>query len=535
MFLAALRRLRLALLAAVPAVALLACGGDAPGRRPDVFLIVCDTLRADALLDPEGRYETPNLDALARDGVVFTRAFAHAPMTLPSHTSLFSSRLPLETSVWNNHEDVPDDLPLLAEWLQEHGYRTRAVVSIGTLYLGRQRPGLSRGFEHYDVDFWRMARGEESAGRIAQSLAQSPRDEPLFFFAHYADPHEPYDSHGVERREAELFLDGQLLDTLSTSESSKWLRSLELAPGKHELALRSRDPFRVRSFDVRRGKEDLAVDWGGGKPLDSTRNLRLTFEVAGEVAGEAGDVASPAPAKHDVRLWVSDVPDHDEKLARYAREVAYVDRAIGQLLDELKNGGRYDDALIVFTSDHGEPLGEHGLYGHPESLADAHIHVPLIVKLPRGDARAGELAAQSERVTPQLDLAPTLLELLDLPPLPGARGSSLLTPHDSVIVSETHRPEAKRDQIALRDERYKMVFFPEEERFELYDLERDPGELHDVFAAEPDARAEWPERLRTLARAGADKKRRGPATELDEATRRDLEALGYLGGDGEDE
>ena len=112
------------------------CGGgegDAPRKRPSVVLIVVDTLRADAVLDPRGQCDTPNIDALARDGVAFERAFSHAPMTLPSHTALFSSRPPFETGVFNNWQPVREDLPLLAQWLEEYGYQTHAVISLGTL------------------------------------------------------------------------------------------------------------------------------------------------------------------------------------------------------------------------------------------------------------------------------------------------------------------------------------------------------------------------------------------------------------------
>src|SRR5262245_19877404 len=107
-------------------------GGRSPGPSVNVVLIVIDTLRADAVFDPAGKYETPCLDRLASEGVAFEHAFSAAPMTLPSHMSLFSSRPVLETGVFVNQQTVPTDLPLLAEWLEEHGYDTRAVLSLGT-------------------------------------------------------------------------------------------------------------------------------------------------------------------------------------------------------------------------------------------------------------------------------------------------------------------------------------------------------------------------------------------------------------------
>lgn len=151
------RRLVLAFFAA--GLALAACGesGSVPSpassdgsKNPsapvNVVIVVIDTLRADAVFDPAGKYDTPNLDRLASEGIAFERAFSAAPMTLPSHISLFSSRPVLETRVANNGQDVPADLPLLAEWLADHDYDTRAVLSLCTLDPLDEVQSPGRGF-----------------------------------------------------------------------------------------------------------------------------------------------------------------------------------------------------------------------------------------------------------------------------------------------------------------------------------------------------------------------------------------------------
>ncbi len=488
---------------------------EAPGERAPttpLVLIVIDTLRADALLDPADRYDTPHLDRLAADAIVFPRAFAHAPMTLPSHTSLFSSRPPLETGVLNNGQAVPDDLPLLAEWLAEKGYETRAVLSIGTLLSGGSS-GLRRGFADLDARFWNLGRGEETASRLRESLAARDAGKPLFLFAHYADPHEPYDAHGTERVSAALRLDGNALAEISTGDSSQWLQTLELAPGRRVFELGSERAFSVRHFGVKHGDKELAATWEQGALREKARQARIVVENPGD-----------GPALCEVRLWIADVPLAKARVARYALEVAYADRCVGELLEELRRSGLYERSLIVFTSDHGESLGEHDAWGHVERLTDDLLHVPLLVKLPAGDGRAEALRAAAAKVTPHADVVPTVLELLGLPPLPGARGVSLLVPHESVHVAETHAPEAKKTQFALRDERFKLIYAVDDDAFQMYDLSADPGELTDVFATKAGERADWPERLRALARAS------GPVSEgLDEATRRELQALGYFG------
>jgi arylsulfatase A-like enzyme len=231
---------------------------------------------------------------------------------------------------------------------------------------------------------------------------------------------------------------------------------------------------------------------------------------------------------------VNDYPRNDHlRRRRYALEVAHADRYVGELLSELERLGLYRQSVVVFTSDHGEGLGQHGGFGHVENLSDALIRVPLIVKLPEGDARRAALASATERIASHVDVVPTLLELAGLPPLPGQRGISLLEPHDTIHIAQTSRPEAKENQLAFRDERFKMVYFPDDERFELYDVVVDPGELRDVFAERGHERADWPERLRSLY-ASARRGETGEAGEASDPEERDrmLRALGYAG-DGE--
>src|SRR5262249_16353885 len=148
----------------------------------------------------------------------------------------------------------------LAEWMHGHGYRTHAVISLATLNSNPDK-GLARGFEDYDVHFWRLAPADDVDKRAIPMLDKASKSEPLFFFAHYQDPHDPYDSHGVEHREAEVLLDGQSLATVTTSEQTVWTQKIELAPGKHEFLVRSKDQFRLRFFEVREDDKPLDVKW----------------------------------------------------------------------------------------------------------------------------------------------------------------------------------------------------------------------------------------------------------------------------------
>jgi arylsulfatase A-like enzyme len=175
-----------------------ACGaGDPPPKAPplNVLLVSFDTTRADAL----GCYgnaagATPNVDALARDGVLFSNAFSPVPITLPAHTSMLCGLDPSRHSVRDNGiYDVPTDAPLLQAQLKEEGRRTFAVVS-SIVLLARYQ--LSRGFDSYDDHGLVVTGGDEHERQAdavaAAALPQLAGSEPFFGFVHFYDPHQPY-------------------------------------------------------------------------------------------------------------------------------------------------------------------------------------------------------------------------------------------------------------------------------------------------------------------------------------------------------
>ncbi|HEX2225150.1 MAG TPA: sulfatase-like hydrolase/transferase [Thermoanaerobaculia bacterium] len=203
--------LRGTVLAGIAAVLLAtACGrddaspdDDSPGRFPGapVILISIDTLRADRL--PAYGYrqvETPNIDGLRRDSVLFERVYSHCPMTLPSHASMFTGSLPTEHDVRNNigYRFEGERFRTLAEELRERGYAAGAAVSS---YVLRSDTGIDDGFEFYEDSIAVAAAGATSehqrSGRetLRHALAwiQEHREQPFFFFLHLYEPHAPYD------------------------------------------------------------------------------------------------------------------------------------------------------------------------------------------------------------------------------------------------------------------------------------------------------------------------------------------------------
>jgi arylsulfatase A-like enzyme/cytochrome c-type biogenesis protein CcmH/NrfG len=172
---------------------------------PNIILITLDTTRADRVgFLGSTRGLTPNLDAMARQSVVFTRAYAQVPLTTPSHAALLSGTYPQFNHIGDLGVPLSGDLPYLPDLLKHRGYKTAAFV--GALILdpnGRGAPGFERGFDTFDAGFHPPAAGEDRyhslerrAGdvihRASTWLSKHPQG-PFFIWIHLYDPHDPYD------------------------------------------------------------------------------------------------------------------------------------------------------------------------------------------------------------------------------------------------------------------------------------------------------------------------------------------------------
>ncbi|MCA8979033.1 MAG: sulfatase [Planctomycetes bacterium] len=486
--------------------------GLRPDTRPNLVLIVVDTLRADALSKSAGAAETPAFDALQADGIAFRQAFAHASLTVPSHAAIFSSRLPHQNGVRSNGQLVDTNLPLLAEHLADEGYSTAAAVSLATLWPNEQLRGLDRGFQHYDTGERMVARSFEVLPRVREALdAAQSKEGPFFLFAHFSDPHEPYCSYDETERTASLSLNDEELEVVSTSRATDWTKTIRFGPGTHHLHLRSDDDFKLRQFELTDARGDLQWELTEGELLEAGRSITIR-------------VVNPrvVPVSATVRAWVNDVPSLAEIRARYVAEVEAVDRAVGELIAELKARGLYDQSLIVLTSDHGEGLGEHGIVGHAVQLYDEALHVPLVMKLPYS-ARPAHLARAAGTLVRHKDLAPTLLRELGVPRLDGATGRVIENTTPRILMAEAHPPEAPQTILAMRDSEYKLIYFAGDDRYELYYLPTDPLELDNVFLHQGHLRTQWQVDLHRLAAESRDAV--ADNFQADVASR--IQALGY--------
>ncbi|MBI2222420.1 MAG: sulfatase-like hydrolase/transferase [Acidobacteria bacterium] len=388
----------------------------------NVLLITIDTLRGDALGSYGGRARTPNLDRLAREGVRFTFAHAHAVVTLPSHASILTGRYPFEHGVRDNAGfRLADSAETLAEAARAKGFATGAFV--GAFPLDRQF-GLAQGFDTYDDLSGRevapddFAFSERPAGEVVSAATTwiGQQRKPWLAWVHLFDPHSPY------------------------------------APPP---------PFET------------------------------------EYAGN-----------------------------RYAGEVAYVDGALGPLLDLARASDR--PTTVIVTGDHGEGLGAHGEPTHGVFAYETTLRVPLLVAQVLGES--GGRGATSDVPVRHIDILPTIADLIGIGVPGDLPGRTLLAavpgerePRHTYFEAMT--ATLKRGWAPLRGViagREKYLDLPVEE---LYDLGADPHEERNLAASAG-------ERVRALASRLSAFGASLPGEQSAETAevRARLQSLGYLSG-----
>jgi arylsulfatase A-like enzyme len=379
----------------------------------NILLIVWDTVRvANTSLYGYVRPTTPNLERLARRGVRFERAFSTSPWTLPSHASIFTGRLPHELGVgWKT--PMRQGVPTLAGYLASHGYETAGFVA-NLDYCARET-GLARGFAHYE-------------------------DFPLSVF-------DIFTRYVALSRRIDVSSWVSYIDLLVEKHSGHW----------YDLILRGRE--HTKGADA---ISDAFLRWLGKRPKTGRPFFAFLNYNDAHSPYEVPDKSIPGfglrPRSSRERQTLEGFMQIDKRTlsaddAQMATDVyddciAYLDRRLGLLLDELSRQGVLEDTLVVVTSDHGEHLGDHGLFFHGCSLYRQLVQVPFVMVGKTG-LPVGRTVAEPVSLR---DLPATLIDLLGLGrdhPFTGQSLARYWQPHTqegvrlvgSPLLMETTKPE----------------------------------------------------------------------------------------------
>ena len=505
------------------------CTPPAGPVRPNVVLVTIDTLRADHLACYGSRdVRTPELDRLASEGVLFERAYSQTHVTVPSHVTLLTS-LPLaDHGVARNHGKLAGKIDALPDAFARAGYRTAAFVSVSLLGpRGTLGPLLASADEYEAPSAGPHVRAEETNARFFRWLRGSCAT-PFFAWVHYYDPHMPYTPPPP--------FDRAYYDDDPYAERHTSMRDVTLGFFLHELTgLRRR--LAKGAAEVRALKRELGLSARG------VRTLVLYQEGLRDYAADDGArarlrtrlraletlVRRDLPYRHELADWLTGVRDVHFPLAQYRGEVSYVDAQVGRLRAELEKLGIADRTIVLVTADHGESLGEHGIYFDHFGLHEPTLHVPLIVWAPGRVAPA----RRSETVR-GLDVAPTLLALAGLGTPATMQGRNALAPPSVAEPLVAEASQGRQIMIregpwklirTLRDFHYVPAFWREAGTSELFRLDDDPGEQDDVLARHAEVAAALEAKLAgwMVAHGGAMPGSAAPEPGVERA----LRALGY--------
>jgi arylsulfatase A-like enzyme len=375
----------------------------------NVLLITADQLRADCL-SAAGHplVRTPHLDALAADGTLFTSHFGQCPPCGPSRTSLLTGMYQM------NHRSVQNGTPLdggftnLAELARTGGYQPWVIgYTDTTLDPRRFHPSDPRVGHSAELlpGILQYAPGSEQASRDSDWLLHLRE----LGYENWRRPHQQQDGFDAEARSkgpsfAPIRLRPEHSDTAySTDRALRFMRQFEGRPWFLHLSyLRPHPPIVAPEgyHDMYRLEDvpDFAAlpsiaDEAAVHPFMPFRLDRLEMNPA-----------LPLDGAHP-----NDNPAWRQARATYYGLVSELDHHIGRLVDAMKQSGEYERTLVVFTSDHGEMLGDHWCWGK-ETPYDASVRVPLIIRAPGTRARG----VQVEHFTEHVDLMPTILDYLDI-------------------------------------------------------------------------------------------------------------------------
>jgi len=454
--------------------------------KPNILWICTDSQRWDTLgCYGNGLVRSPRIDALAEEGTLFERAFAQNPLCVPSRGCFLTGRYPIANKLRQNGQDIPTSERIVPRLLADEGY---VCGLVGKLHLSACDHRIAR-YGRDPKGWGRLDRSKTFSGverRIDDGYAE-------FHWDHGPGHRDPSSSYtrwlqGLGRSYApEPFEDDPIVlrgvpedehpTTWAAETACQFMEAYRDRPEPWLLSVNLFDPHfnfdppeaYLEPYLERLDEIPLPVEDAEGEKPPYYRQ----FAAQGKGKGQA-----EAPRIHRRRK------------AAYWAMCDLIDVGVGKMLDALEATGQREDTLVIFTSDHGEMLGDHGIYKKGPFLADPAIRVPLVMRWP-GRIPAGR---RLESLVELGDLAPTLMEAAGQPVPRRMQCRSFWPLASSAEAPDRHREDVYCEYLnsnpnqppqyctMVRTGDWKLVAFHGQEVGELYDLRADPQERRNLWA-----------------------------------------------------
>ncbi|MCI8518266.1 MAG: sulfatase-like hydrolase/transferase [Hungatella sp.] len=426
-------------------------------KKPNIVLIMTDQQRRDSLgVYGCGYVSTPNLDRLAQESTVYDHCYCNTPVCTPSRASVMTGKNITGHGVYNLFDILPQEERLLPSYLKDQGYDTALIgkLHVSGIVFERDHRNAGDGFDVYELCHEASIHMDGKFNGYARWLKEK-------------DPEE-YERVYTEGRKRKFRPASTHFSTWVGERSAEYVRE------------RGEKPFFLMSglFDPHNPYDHYpqeAASW-------------LNEDCYEEPVRSEADFDCPEGVKLERELHGSKTPPTDQQLHDMRRDyfasISFLDRQVGKLIDALKEEGIYDDTLIVFTSDHGDMLGDHYLYTKGSDFYEDCTNVPLLIKYP-----GQKQMVRSNRLVQLNDLFSTLLQ--------AGGGDVSIRPESLALQDENERPFAvceyrgsgKCDDDVFpypvlatmyRTDKYKLNMFYDTCETQLFDMEEDPDELHDL-------------------------------------------------------
>lgn len=428
-------------------------------NRPNILFIMADDHTSQAVSAYGGILAdvcpTPNIDRLAREGMLFTNCFVTNSICTPSRSAIFTGKYAHKNGVYK-FTALDQSQPTLPKALQREGYHT---ALIGKYHLHSNPVGLDHYSllpgqgRYHDPEFievgdihpsgW-LAQGKRSVykGHSSDVIAdktldylqnQRDQDKPFMLFCHFKAPHDTWEY-------AERYED--------------FLTDVEI-PEPDNLF----DSYEGRSDALRQQLQYIGSAWG-----NHTNFLAETAHLEGE-----------AKKKMQYQLYMK----------KYLRCVKGVDDNVGRILDYLDKSGLAENTLIMYTGDQGFYLGEHGMYDK-RFMYEEGLRMPFLLRWP-GQVEPG---SSSDGMILNVDFASAILKAAQLAELPGSQGRSFISLLKGEIPSDWRESMYYRyyyshfetePHIGVRTYDHKLIHFDRLDQWELYDLKKDRSEMNNLY------------------------------------------------------
>lgn len=456
-------------------------------RRPNILWICTDQQRYDTIgALGYDHVDTPYIDGLVGEGVAFTHAYCQSPVCTPSRASFLTGVYPSAMRAnQNGLEYFPDTLPLVTRLLADSGYDCGLI---GKLHLssafGRIEPRVNDGYRYWQYshaprDDWPQGHDYAdwvlSKGSSLRELIKSPDGVP-------AELHQT------------TWCAEKTIEFVSEQRTGPWLASVNIydphppfnPPAQYRKMF---DPGQMpgpifRDEDLAQQRRLTAIDF------QSHARHPDELDIIHPVIPHPWEAGQAQPAGRETsEAGIASQRDAHTLQAAYCAMIKLIDDQVGRVLESLAESGQLEDTLVIFSSDHGEMLGDHGLIQKGCRFYEGLVRVPLIFRWPSQFQRG----LQSNALVELVDVAPTLLGLAGLDIPDWMQGQSLLP-----ILTGESRPNRHRDAVRCeyyqaldlpdgtygsmyRNQRYKLVVYHRHDLGELYDLQEDPDEFHNLW------------------------------------------------------